>query len=164
MSTSETTVDKRKPQMACEACVYGRGPHAKSCEKPIAVALPRELDRKVNSGVRFQADANLDGRIIRGLRRAAQEIDIQTSAEAGLGGLDDTDVLRIAADSGRVLVSQDRRTMPAHFARYVARAQSPGLILLRGAIPIAADIEELLLIWSASEADEWIGRLVWIPL
>jgi hypothetical protein len=63
-----------------------------------------------------------------------------------------------------VLVSQDRRTMPAHFARYVARAQSPGLILLRGAIPIAADIEELLLIWSASEADEWIGRLVWIPL
>ena len=45
--------------------------------------------------------------------------------------------------------------MPLHFSRYVARAQSPGVILLR---------EELALIWNASEAAERIDRLVWIPL
>jgi len=66
--------------------------------------------------VKFQADADLDGRILRGLRRAAPEIDIRTAAEAGLTGPKDPEVLRIAADSGRILVSQDRRTMPAHFA------------------------------------------------
>ena len=66
----------------------------------------------------------------------------------------DPDVLRIAADSGRILVSQDRRTMPGHFARHTATAQSPGVILLREAIPIAIAIEELVLIWSASEADD----------
>ncbi len=54
--------------------------------------------------------------------------------------------------------------MPAHFARYVREAQSPGVILLREATPIAAAIEELLLIWTATEMEDWTNRLVWIPL
>ena len=53
--------------------------------------------------VRFQADADLDGRIIRGLRRVAPGIDIRTSVDAGLAGLGDPEVLRIAADSGEFL-------------------------------------------------------------
>ena len=114
--------------------------------------------------VRFQADADLDGRILRGLRRTAPGIDIRAAADAALAGLTDPEVLRIAAAAGRILVSQDRRTMPAHFARFSVGVQSPGLILLREATPIATAIEELALIWSASEAEEWKGRLVWIPL
>ena len=66
---------------------------------------------------RFPADADLDGRVLRGLRRAAPEIDIRTANDAGLAGLADLEVLQIAADSGRILVSQDRRTMPMHFNR-----------------------------------------------
>ena len=114
--------------------------------------------------VRFQADADLDGRILRGLRRAAPEIDIRTAADADLAGLQDPEVLQIAADSGRILVSQDRRTIPAHFARFTAGHGSPDVILLREAVPISTAIEELVLIWTASEAEEWNGRLVWIPL
>ena len=53
--------------------------------------------------------------------------------------------------------------MPAHFARFSAGAQSPGVILLREATPISTAIEELVLIWNASEAEEWVDRLVWIP-
>ena len=75
--------------------------------------------------VRFQADVDLDGRILRGLRRAAPEIDIRTAPGAGLAGLEDPEVLRIAADSGRILVIQDRRTMPGHFARFSDAVQSP---------------------------------------
>jgi len=114
--------------------------------------------------VKFQADADLDGRILRGLRRIAPEIDIRTAPEAGLAGLQDPEVLRIAAEAGRTLISQDRRTMPAHFARFCATASSPGVILLREATSISTAIEEIILIWSASEAEEWKGRLVWIPL
>ncbi|MGH9663063.1 MAG: DUF5615 family PIN-like protein [Bryobacteraceae bacterium] len=105
---------------------------------------------------------DLDGRILRGLRRAAPEIDIHTAAGAAVEGLKDPEVLRIAADSGRILVSQNRRTMPAHFARF--SADSPGVILLPEATPISTAIEEPFLIWNASEAEEWIGRLAWIPL
>jgi len=54
--------------------------------------------------------------------------------------------------------------MPAHFAEYLATANSSGVILLREAISLAVAIEELVLIWTASEAEEWINRLAWIPL
>ena len=54
--------------------------------------------------------------------------------------------------------------MPSHIHRYVAKTQSPGVILPREAISIATAIEELALIWNASAAVEWIDRLVWIPL
>jgi len=114
--------------------------------------------------VRYQADADLDGRILRGVRRVAIEIDFRTASDAGLEGLPDLDVLRSTAEEGRILVSQDRRTMPTHYVRFLSRAHSPGVILLREAIAIAAAIEELSLIWSASDADEWVDRLVWIPL
>jgi len=115
--------------------------------------------------VRFQADADLDGRVLRGFRRVAPEIDVRSAADARLAGVPDTEVLRRAAEQGRVLISQDRRTMPAYFRRYTSVGlQSPGLILLREGVSIAAAIEELVLIWSASEAEEWINRLLWIPL
>jgi len=111
--------------------------------------------------VRFQGDEDLDGR---GLRRAAPEVDIQTAVDAGLVGLKDPDILRIYADSGRILVRQDLRTMPAHFARYVTGAQSPGVIVLREAIPIATALEAVTLLCIASEEEARVGRLAWIPL
>src|SRR5205823_11156812 len=108
--------------------------------------------------IKFQADADLDGRILRGLRRVAPEVDVRTAAEAGLAALEDPEVLRLAAEAGRILISQDRSTMPAHFQRFVSRSQSPGVIL-RARVPIAVAIEELLLISAASETEEWINRL-----
>ncbi len=114
--------------------------------------------------IRFQADADLDGRIIRALKRKSLDIDIRPAADAGFAGLKDPEVLRLSAETGRILVSQDRRTMPAHFAEFVATAHSSGLILLREAASIGVVVEELALIWTASEAEEWINRLAWIPL
>jgi hypothetical protein len=112
----------------------------------------------------FQADADLDGRILRGLRRVAPELNMWTAAEAGLAAVEDSEVLRLAAEAGRILISQDRSTMPDQFQRFISKSQSPGVILLRARVPIAVAIEELLLIWAASEAEEWINRLAWIPL
>ena len=115
--------------------------------------------------LRFQADADLDGRVFRGLRRAAPEIDIRSAADAGLAALDDIQVLRLAASDGRVLISQDRRTMPGHFHRFVrSGVRSPGVVLLREGISIATAIEQLLLLWAASETGEWTNRLLWIPI
>lgn len=114
--------------------------------------------------VRFQADANLDVRIIRGLKRRQPETDFRSGEEAGLIGLSDPEVLRMAADSNRVLVSHDQRTMPGHFAAFVASHTSPGVIIVSQEISIGVAIEELLLIWVASQAEEWRNRLVWVPL
>ena len=114
--------------------------------------------------VKFQADADLDGRVLRGMKRTVPDINFQTATEAGLEGLPDPEVLHIAAEQDRILVSQDRRTMPGHFYQFISTMKSPGVILLREGISIAAAIEELVLIWAASDPKEWENRLVWIPL
>jgi len=48
----------------------------------------------------------------------------------------DGDVLRIAADAGRVLVSRDVRTMPGHLEKFVSQNPSPGLLLIPSSRPI----------------------------
>ena len=59
--------------------------------------------------VRFQADADLDVRIVRGLKRRLPSIDFPVAS-------------------------------------------------------VGVAIEELLLIWEASDLEEWRDRLVWVPL
>src|SRR5438093_5331460 len=110
--------------------------------------------------IRFLADYDFNGEIVDGLLRRESSIDIKTGFDAGLQGVPDLDVLEKAADEGRVLVTHDHRTMPRHFAEFVSRRQSPGVFIITQRIEIAAAIDELLLIWSASDSDEWTRILV----
>ena len=114
--------------------------------------------------VRFQADADFNQNIVRAVRRHAPAVEFQSAHEAGLHGLDDQAVLAQAAREGRLLVSHDRRTMPRHFANFTATRTSAGLILISQNLPIMRAVEDLILIWEAFEAEEWINRLDSLPL
>jgi len=114
--------------------------------------------------IRFQADADLNQDIVRALRRRASALDFQTAHEAGLHGVDDEAVLAQAAREGRILVSHDRRTMPSHFATFTETRTSAGLILISQNLSIIQAVEDLNLIWEASEAEEWVNRLDSLPL
>lgn len=114
--------------------------------------------------VRFQADADFNQTIVRAVRRRVPAIDFQTAHQAGLQGLDDQAVLAYAAREGRLLVSHDRRTMPGHFANFIATGTSAGVILISQHLPIMQAVEDLILIWEASEAEEWVNRLDSLPL
>ena len=114
--------------------------------------------------VRFQADADFNQNIVRAVRRRAPAIDFQTAHEAGLHGLDDPVVLGQAARDSRLLVSHDRRTMPSHFATFTATRTSAGVILISQNLSIMQAAEDLILIWEASEAEEWVNRLDSLPL
>ena len=113
--------------------------------------------------VRFQGDYDFSGLIIRALLRRQPTIDFQTGHAAGLEGVDDPQVLALAARERRVLVSHDRKTMPDHFADFIKQQPSPGLILISQSFPMSRAVEELLLIWEASTADEYVNRIVSIP-
>jgi hypothetical protein len=63
-----------------------------------------------------------------------------------------------------VLVTHDQRTMPHHFAEFIPRRRSPGVFIVPQRLEIGAAINELLLIWSASESDEWTNRILYLPL
>jgi hypothetical protein len=114
--------------------------------------------------VRFQAEADFNQNTVRAVRRRAPAIDFQTAHEAGLHGLDDQAVLAQAAREGRLLVSHDRRTMPNHFANFTATRTSAGVILISQNLSIMQAVEDLILIWEASEAEEWVNCLDSLPL
>ncbi len=77
----------------------------------------------------------------------------------------DSEVLALAAEQDRVLVSHDVGTMPAHFRVFRdAGKRGAGVFLIAQLIGVVTAIEELLLIWLASEASEWGNRLDWLPL
>jgi len=78
--------------------------------------------------LRFQADNDLDQRIVIATKRLDPAVDFQTAAALGLHHLSDPEVLALAAREGRILVSHDRRTLPRHFREFVTSHHSPGLI------------------------------------
>ncbi|MGH9625919.1 MAG: DUF5615 family PIN-like protein, partial [Bryobacteraceae bacterium] len=64
--------------------------------------------------IRFQADANLDPDIGLGLRRLDASLDYRQAAGVLPDGTLDPNVLQLAAESGRVLITRDLR-IPKHF-------------------------------------------------
>ena len=114
--------------------------------------------------VRLQADADLNAEIVAGALRREPRIDFQTADEANLRGVLDPDVLALASQENRILVTHDRRTMPRHFADFILHHTSPGVFIIAQRVPVGVAIEELLLIWTASESEEWRNLIVEIPL
>lgn len=115
--------------------------------------------------IRFMADADLNVSIAGGCRRRESSIDFLSANDANLEGVSDPDVLALAAAEDRILVSHDFQTMPRHFGDFLqACGSSPGLILVPQHMPIGDAIEELLLIWGASGAEEWRDRWQALPL
>lgn len=114
--------------------------------------------------VRYQADADLNAEIVAGVLRREPLVDFRSAAEARLRGVHDRDVLAIAAAEGRILVTHDRRTMPGHFATFIREHDSPGVFIIGQNVNTRAAIEELLLIWAASDSHEWQNLIVALPL
>ncbi len=115
--------------------------------------------------VRFLADADLNKAIITGVVRREPSVDFLTAEAAGLRSLKDPQVLDLAAGQQRVLVTHDVGTMPAHFREFsLAGKHSAGVVFVPQGLDIGDAIEELVLIWMASDASEWENRLAWLPL
>jgi hypothetical protein len=112
--------------------------------------------------VRFLADANLDYDIVAGVLRREPEIDFEQASGTLPERLKDPEVLATAASLGRVLVSYDVHTMPRHFAEFTMKQPSPGLIVIPSSVSIGQAIEYLVMAWHASEAEEWVDRVVWV--
>lgn len=114
--------------------------------------------------VRFQADADLNEDIVAGVVRREPGVDFQTAEEANLRGLPDPPVLALSAQENRILVTHDRRTMPRHFGDFIVNQKSSGVLIISQKVSVNVAIEELLLVWAASDADEWTNLIVDLPL
>jgi hypothetical protein len=116
------------------------------------------------SQVRFQADWNLNHIIVQAAQRREPTLDFQTAHAAGLLGVSDRDVLARAARAGRLLVTHDFYDMPYHFAACIQEQHSAGVLLVPQRLPVTAVVEDLVLIWMATEAEDWRNCITSLPL
>ena len=114
--------------------------------------------------IRFQADADLNQIIVSVVLRRVPAIDFRTATAAGLAGLKDQEVLVLAAKDGRILVTHDQSTMPRHFGEFVRLQPSPGLIVVPQHLPLGEVANDLILIWNATQAEEWTNRMTFLPI
>jgi hypothetical protein len=74
-------------------------------------------------------------------------------------------VLEYAAENNWIVVSHDVNSMSAAaYDRLSIGAEMNGLLLVHQRDPISPIIDSLVLIWSASQAEEWVGRVEFLPL
>lgn len=114
---------------------------------------------------RFLADHDLNQRIIDGTLRREPAIEFIRARDVGLHNRSDPEGLEYAAGHGFLVISHDVNTMPGHaFARLAAGRPLAGLVMAHQTDPIHLIIDDLVLIWSTSEAEEWQDQIHFLPL
>ena len=63
-----------------------------------------------------------------------------------------------------MLVTHDQKTMPRYFAEFITTVTSPGVLIIPQQLSVATAVEDLLLIWSTMDADEWRNTIRFLPL
>lgn len=116
------------------------------------------------SRLRFLADHDLNEHIVTGIKRLAPEIEFVRVRDIGLHGASDHDVLDYAAGASLCVVSHDVNTMTAAAAAMIAAGrQLPGLFLVRQTTPVRTAVQTIVLVWSASDHEEWRNQVVFLP-
>ena len=114
---------------------------------------------------RFLADNDLNDAIVMGVLRREPSGRVRAASRPRPGDRADPEVLDHAARENWIVVSHDVNTMrEAACTRLAAGLPMNGLLLAHQRTPVSAIIESLLLIWAASEAEEWAGQVEFLPL
>ena len=77
----------------------------------------------------------------------------------------DPDILRWCEAYGFILVTNNRKSMPRHLRDHLAQGgHIPGIIEMNPGMTNQEIIEELLLIWAISTAEEYRDQIVYMPV
>ena len=99
-----------------------------------------------------------------GLLSREPAIDVLDVKSAGLRGMADPALLELAANQDRILITHDRGTMVHyHRERLRERRPSPGIFVIPQRSPLGEIIESLILVWTASQSEEWRNQIVYLP-
>ena len=114
--------------------------------------------------LRYATDEGFNLTIVRELRRRNPDLDIATVQERDLYGAGDAALLEWAAREGRVLLTNDARTMPDHAYRRMADGESTGVVVVPWTLSAGRVVEALELLAGASLEGEWERRIEFLPL
>ena len=114
---------------------------------------------------RFLADNDLMDQIVLGVLRREPTVEMTRLREVGLAKAADSAVLDYAAREEFIVVSHDVNTMRAAAVERIESGRDmTGLLLVHQRSPVAETIEELILIWIASDDTEWFDEIQFLPL
>lgn len=118
------------------------------------------------SSLRFLVDEHVPVSLLGALRQGAKGIDLLCVGDPGAPPRQspDPDLLAACEILGRVLLTMDRKSMPQHLRdHFDAGRHTAGVLLMRRGLTLAEYRDEILLIYGATTADEWIDQTWYIP-
>lgn len=114
--------------------------------------------------LRLLIDQDLDQDILRGLLRRIPQLDAVTAFEIGMSEASDPELLTWAAQAGRIIITHDRTTMPRHAADLMSDGENiAGLFVVLRRLPLHQVLDDLELIITCSENDEWVNIIRYLP-
>jgi hypothetical protein len=119
------------------------------------------------SEIKFLLDEHVNPRLRRALKRLASDIVVWRVGDPSAPGLGTPDqaILRWCEEYSFSLVTNNRESMPVHLREHLAaRRHVPGIFTLNRNMSIVETADELILIWRASAAEEYIDQLLYLPL
>ena len=73
-------------------------------------------------------------------------------------------ILAWAEQAGRILLTYDESSMPGHWIDHLRSGRhSPGLFIVRTNVSLPDIVEAMVIVAHASDPDEWLDRLEYIP-
>ncbi len=80
-------------------------------------------------------------------------------------GTRDPAILLWCEQNSFILVTNNRHSMPAHLQDHLAQGHHvPGIFIMNAKMSVGETIEELLLIWGASDEKEYHDRISFLPV
>jgi len=113
----------------------------------------------------FLADEDFDGRLLSGILRRLPGLDIVRVQDVGLRTREDAVLLAWAAKDSRLMLTHDSSTMPDEAYRRVESGLAmPGVVVINKNLPLGQNIDDIVLLASASAEGEWENRAIHLPL
>ena len=116
--------------------------------------------------IRFLLDENLSPRIKHAILRYNENINVLRVGDENTPtlGTPDEKILCYIEEEKRVLVTDNRATMPNHTDNHLKKGQHHwGIFEIRPKTTTNQLVNVLCLLWEASDAEEWKDQLLWIP-
>ncbi len=115
--------------------------------------------------MKFLADENLQGRVLRGLIAALPDLDIVRVQDTRWSGFADPELLERAAQIGAILITHDVSTITRYAYDRVRQSKPmPGVIEVSSQLAPGIAIEHLVLLISAGRPDDFENQVRYIPL
>jgi GAF domain-containing protein len=115
--------------------------------------------------LRLLIDENFDHRILLGLKSRLPLLNFMLVRDVGLGGLEDSTLLRWAAQNRRTILTHDIKTMPRYAKELLDHSElMAGVIVVPAKLQIGRAIRHLELLLECFSQADLQNQVVYLPL